>query len=270
MQVAKSVRTVSLAVATLLALLAVAWSCIFIGLLGYAFPFLAIGSFAYLLSERRWLAATAYVVLLPTTVAFLEGIVDYTTGKARLQYSGLPGTKFYNLDPHLRCRRATYGCVVYGNEWLSQAPYNGAVRLLIATVGFMPGTYTGPYPTEEEAFAAVDNATPIFAGDLSEDRVIVGKEEVRLDKGVGSQLLAKSFFPVEADNILPGKTMPTIRATIWHEECVLLRIPFAPLNDESDSAMVVVLSRRHGRPFAYYGIGKYQHRFPPVPWQGEE
>ena len=86
-------------------------------------------------AERHWLLIE------------IARLVDYSNGNARLRYTGLPRTKFYNLDPDSRCGHAGYGCVVMGNEWVTQTPYNCAVRLLTASCGDMQGAYHGTYPT---------------------------------------------------------------------------------------------------------------------------
>lgn len=272
MQASKSTKSLLWLVAKLLALLAVVWLCAILGPLSYFLPFLAIGALVHLLRRRHWVAATVYIVLLPTMLVFLAGVVSYVRGRATLLYVGLPGTTSLNLDRELRCCRGTLGDVVRGNEWIGQFPNNGAVRLLIAVFDYMPGTYTGPYPTEGQAITAVNQGVPISADDLAADQVIIGDDTLRLDEGVGRRLLASSHFPMKSSDIPAGKEriMPTIRAAVWQNECVLLRIPFDPLYQQSDSAMVVVLSKKHGRPFAYYGIGEYHHNYPPVPWQAEE
>lgn len=256
------------ALTTLLGSVLGTWCCTVVGPLGYVFPFVAAGCLTYFLIRRRWVMALVYVALLPTSVAFVTGIVDYVTGNASLRYSGLPCTEFHNLDPDLRCGRTTYGCVVHGNEWIMQIPYNTTVRLLITTLGFMPGTYTGPYPSRVEAIEAVRQGVPISAVDLSEDRVAVDKDECRLDKNVGEELLTKSFYPVNTSEIRAEMTLPAIKAANWREECILLRIPFNPLY-LSESAMVVLVSREKGRPFAYYAEGEYSHHFPPVSWRAD-
>ena len=45
--------------------------------------------------------------------------------------------------------------MVTGSEWFTHAPNNAAVMLLVQALGPMPGSYRGPYPTREEAFAAL-------------------------------------------------------------------------------------------------------------------
>ena len=95
---------------------------------------------------------------------------------------------------------------------------------------------------------------------LSKDRFTIGKEALRLDKGVGEKLLEKCFLlPPEARDF--RKATPAIWATIWHDECIILRVPVNPLFQQSDSAMVVLLSKKRGRPFATMPSGV----FPPLP-----
>ena len=119
-----------------------------------------------------------------TTVGvFPGGIVDYSNGDACLRYSGLPGTRFHNLDPELRCGRSTYGCIVTGNEWVTQSPYNCALRLATACFGWMPNTYDGPYPTETEAVNAIADSFSVPVRDLQNDRLVIEGSTLQLDEG---------------------------------------------------------------------------------------
>jgi len=36
---------------------------------------------------------------------------------------GLPSRRLYNIDRELHCARVTGGCLIDGNEWLTQAPH---------------------------------------------------------------------------------------------------------------------------------------------------
>ena len=246
------------------AALIVIWLCSLLGPLSLAVPIVGIGGLAYLLRHRRFTAALLLVIATPLSVSFLWGVVDYANGNARLRYSGLPGTTFHNLDPDLRCGRSTYGCIVTGNEWVTQAPYNGAVRLLTACFGWMPNTYDGPYPTENDARNAIANGIPVSIRDLRNDRLVIGGVSIELDQGVGLELVERLRYSDE----FFGETPPEMAATIWQQECIVLRIPIRPdFEHDAPSAVVVLISRAAGRPFAYYAEGEYSHHFPPVTWK---
>ena len=104
-------------------------------------------------------------------------------------YEGLPGTQSSNLDPELRCGRSTSGCIVSGNEWLMHGPNNLAVRMMTRWFGLQRGTYRGPYPSAEQAVAAVAGGGDVSVAEMRADAFRVGNRVVRLDSGVGAGLL---------------------------------------------------------------------------------
>jgi hypothetical protein len=250
---AKAIRTLTIAVVLV-------WFCSLLGLLSVLYPVIGAGFLLHFVRRRRLVSVVILIVTLPVSVWFLWGSIDYLMGNARLKSSGLPGTKFHNLDPELRCGRSTGGCIVMGNEWVSQTPYNFAVRLLTRSFGWMPNTYTGPYPSEKEAGEALANGSTLQAEHLRDDRVVIDGLVLQLDKGVGTQLIDH----LDRSDPLLDEPLPGMIATVWQQECVIVRIP---ARKSSDGAAVVMISRSAGRPFAYYADGSYWHNFPPVAWK---
>jgi hypothetical protein len=260
-------RDVAIAVAAAVAV----WLLALLGPLSMLMAVIPVG----LLVARRWRAAVLCVLLSPPALAFALGVAAYCRGGARLVDPGLPETTFHNLDPDLRCGRATSGCLVSGNEWVTQGPNNLAVWAMTRLFGTQRGAYTGPYPTEEEAVAAAAGAPPVPVSQVVADAIDVGDRTVRLDAGVGAGLLGAARFcfdpslPGEAAAVFPDETGP-IRAAVWKDACLVLRIPAGPMHDPAEpvqAACVAVCDLRTGRPFAYYAQGRYYHRFPPVPWR---
>jgi hypothetical protein len=261
-------RDVAIAVAALVSV----WVLAMLGPLSLLMPVVPVG----LLAVRRWRAAVACVLLSPPVLAFALGVADYCRGRARLVSPGLPGTTSFNLDPDLRCGWATSGCLVYGNEWVTQSPNNLAVSAMTRLFGPQRGAYTGAYPTEEEAVAAVAGAPAVPVSQVVADAINVGGRTVRLDRGVGAGLLAgggRGYYdpslPGEAAAVAPDESGP-IRAAVWKDACLVLRIPAGAMNEPGEpvqAACVAVCDLRTGRPFAYYAEGRYYHRFPPVPWR---
>jgi len=237
------------------------WFCSLLGPLGLLVPIIGIGMPIHFFRSRAFITAIVFVIVSPLFVSFLSGVGDYIDGDARLRHSGLPGTEFHNLDPKLRCGRVTYGCCVSGNEWVSQLPYNAAVSLLTRSFGLMPGAYDGPYPSKAKARQVVAKGSTISVDDLRNDLLRVGDTEPKLDDGVGSQLVDCLIAHHDFD------PQPQVTATLWKDECIVLRIP-TPFFSEDDkpAAAIVLISRAAGRPFAYYGTGGYHHHFPPVTW----
>ncbi|RIK83500.1 MAG: hypothetical protein DCC68_03540 [Planctomycetota bacterium] len=221
-------------------------------------PILGAGLY-FLLSRRRVLDAVGFVAFSPLVVFFTLGVVDYAHGIAKIRGMGLPGTEYDNLDRELRCGRATGGCIMMGNEWVYLRPYNLALRTMIACFGYMPGAYTGPYPSKTEAVTALTRAVEIRKQDLELGRFDIGQEQITLPADVGVAL-AQQFDEYRSPP-------PPIQAALWQEECVVLRVPaFADEDSEEPPAMIVLIGRSQGRPFAYYAEGKYHHHFPPVDW----
>jgi hypothetical protein len=239
------------------------WVCVLMGPLSILFPVISIATLFYFIRRRCFLVTGLFILSSPLTIPFLSGAYDYSQGTAKLRDFGLPGTTFHNLDRELRCGYRSSGCLVWQNEWVTQTPYNFAVRSLTAVFGPIAGAYLGPYPTLAESEQALVTATPQSANDLKRDRLTIGEEVVYLDPGIG-EVLCESIghrFP-SLDN-----SDPEIQATVWQQECIVLRI--TQENDtpgEPRAGAIVLFSRATGRPFAYYSQGKYSHHFPPVPW----
>lgn len=252
-------KSVGLFFAALLAI----WFCFLLGPLSLLLPVIGVVALVYFLRYRRLTFAMLLVLATPLTMSFSWGIVDYANGNASLRFTGLPGTTSHNLDPELRCGRGTSGCIVMGNEWCTQSPYNGAVRLLTATCGWMPNTYVGPYPSESDAKDAIVYGVPVSHYDLHNDRLMIDGAHIGLDDGVGAAIL-DHLRHCSAGSL--HETAREITATIWKRECVILHVPMR-LERDDPSAMIALISRSAGRPFAYYGEGDYYHHFPPVTWK---
>jgi hypothetical protein len=105
-----------------------------------------------------WLSLVLSPVFGLPAWGFAMACAGYFRGDAALMTVGLPSDEARNLNPELRCARRTTGCVVCGWEPFVNAGNNAALRGLIRTFGPMKGSYVGPYPTREEAAAALRGA----------------------------------------------------------------------------------------------------------------
>ena len=214
----------------------------------------------YLAAKHRWLAAVLVLLLCPSGTAAWTAAIDYWNGTATLQYSGLPGPEFYNLDPELRCGRTTSGCLVDGSEDFTQIPNNAAVAMLVRLFGPQRGTYTGPYPTREQAFAALTVGTPVAPTDLASDVVPVAGVRINLATGVGQALFRGTKYQVLAvDPTLEAsivKEIGPITASLYQQQSLLLRIPGG-----EGSLQIALIDRSSGRPFAGYVQGEYASQF---------
>lgn len=221
--------------------------------------------------HRRWGLLGAVILLSPFVASFLIACGQFASGTARLQYMGYPGPEAFNVDPDLRCERSTGGCVVHGGEWMTDEPHNAAIRTLTALFGPQPGAYTGPYPTNTQAAAAIQSATTLKAAQLASDPFSVNGTPVKLASGIGNALLrvtqldelesSASLFQQELTELGP------MSAALWMGRCVVLDIPTggsaaAPGAD----GCLVVIDLQKGRPFAHYARGKYHYPIPPATW----
>ena len=222
-----------------------------------------------LAGRRRWWLIGVCLLLSPMSVGFVVGAVSYSAGRARIQGMGLPGVGYHNLDPELRCERATGGCLVNGGEFLTQTPNNVAIVALTRLFGPQPGAYTGPYPDEVQAKLAMASASPVSVVPLLvNDQVDLTEPPIKLDCGVGAGLLRELQLTVRGNKLddFSRSTLDTagpIRAAQYKGQCLILRVP----NYSNDGAMIVLLDTVAGRPFAYYGEGNFPQRFPPVTWR---
>lgn len=239
------------------------WVPAILGCLSFASFFIFVGFLAWLLEKRRFSAAIVLTFATPMSVIFFLAVEGYLTGTTGLCFVGLPNTNGCNLDRELRCERLSGGCIVMGNEWLTNDLHNAVVYLMTRHFGPMPGSYTGPYPTESQAIAAMQAGTVVPFASFQRDQFQIGQDLIRLDQGVGARLLQRLHrYEVE----YPG--LPEITAVIWQEECIIVRIPVQPqMGSTGESAAIALFSRSMGRPFAFYGEGGYGHNHAPVHWK---
>lgn len=256
----KPISSAALAVFTLLA----AWGGTFLGPIAYV----ALVPLAFLVARKRYKLVALCLLLTPISVSFFTGAGSYALGSAHLKYFGLPGPTFFNLDPDLRCGRSTSGCCGNGSEWMTHAPNNAAVTLLTRLFGPQPGTYTGPYPSESQAKAALAAAMPVSLDALLKDQIDLARRPLKLDAGVGRGLLDGSLlcsyppFTGEAELAPVIERVGPITATAAHAPCLIVRIPMY-----EDCARIALIDTATGRPFAFYAEGDAPDRFPPVAWR---
>jgi hypothetical protein len=236
---------------------------------GLGLPVAIIGAISHTLMRRRYLAAALVILCSPFMPAFAMGVVNYWQGNARLQ-SG-PRSRFCNPDPELRCpRRSDTSCFLTGFEYMREPTYDVGVRMMTKMFGPMRGTYTGPYPTEMEAQAALQSAEVVATKQVMEDCLTIGGCEYALDHELGSTLLSQECTSWGWGSAGPHQHLT---ATVWQDECLLLRIPLVyRLALQSgppvpSSALIVLICRENGRPFAYYLEGdRYTPVYPPIYW----
>lgn len=211
--------------------------------------------------QRCRVVALVSLLLSPLPFTVLLGIVNYARGEACLQFVGHPGLRAYSIDPAWRCGHTGGNCFYLGNEWLFETPYNFAVKSMITLFGPMAGAYTGPYPSKEEAIEASARGEAVPFGDFLADIVPLRSGAVRLDAGVGREIAEYLWMRDAFD--FPSQ----VRAAVWKEGCLVLRIPGQCGHSDGECAALVLLDRNSGRPFAIYSEGDVRHHYRPVPWK---
>ncbi len=249
-------------------LLVCSWLLVVGGLIGrWPVSFLAIpllgGGILWTMSRRNWVGAAVLIVLNPLGVIFLWGVGDYLRGRPYLRFVGLPRMESYNIDPGTRCLRDGGGCLLSGNEWAFLVPYNGGVVLMAKLLGPPANGYDGPYPTKDEALAAVASGRSVDLSDLLLDRVVLDETTCELPLRVGETIVEGLLGPLpepeeQADANSPWRVQA--HAVLWNQRCLILRIQ----REATESDCLVLLDRTKGLPFAYFAMGRPWVRFPPV------
>jgi hypothetical protein len=177
------------------------------------------------------------LVLVPVVWSSLEATHGYLTGTATIRYAGYPGPPGFNLDPRSRIPLQPRGCTLGpARQLLTLAPNNLTLELLVAAFGPMRGTYHGPYPTFEEASAAVraESALAVDPG--------VAREAGR---GGIPALTCRSLADDRRSDRDPwpdGAAPPSERCAEFQGETVLLTV----------EDRIVLLERRTGTRYAMY------------------
>lgn len=241
------------------------WVLAALGPLSLIFPLVAVAVLLQLISQRKLWAAFLLTIATPLFVSAVWAVPDYARGTAKMRTMGPISLNYYNPHPQVRCGYLSGGCFSTGNEWLTIVPYNFMLTGIATMFGPMPGTYAGAYPDENQAKSALQHAISLSSKELAEDVLKVGDATVQLDQGVGSQLLKEMFY--DHDRFYGWHPKAKIGAVLYKEDCVILRIP-QPYSDTSEtSALIVLVDREKGRPFAYYAEGRCYFSHHPVPYQ---
>lgn len=203
----------------------------------------------------RSVAAVALVVLAnPLTFFFLNGVGDYIEGRPALRGMGLPGPEYANIDRATRCLRSSGGCLVRGNEWVSMVPHNAALRVMVHFFGPPAGAYDGPYPTREEARAAVSaGGVAVSAEQFVSGAIPTDAGEVRMDRAVAEKI-GTHLFPLSGYGFGEAVDGEQLHAVLWQGRCLILRWREDPLLEKvgEQQEVFVLVDQYNGRPFAVY------------------
>lgn len=211
--------------------------------------------------RARSVVAVALALANPLSFFFLHGVVDYAGGKPAFRGKGLPGPEYANIDPATRCRRVSGGCVISGNEWAIILPHNLALHAMVFLFGPPAGSYDGPYPTREEAMAAVSaGGIPVSSRQFVMGTIPTAEGEVRMERQlmekIGTHLFSLGGYGMGEE--LEGEQL---HAALWQGRCLILHWRGSPEfeSDGEKPEVVVLVDKQSGIPFAIYDIGKRGH-----------
>lgn len=195
----------------------------------------------YLLARARFVALGLCFAFSPIGLSFLNGVLDYRVGRAHLSGHG-PYEYRRNLHPVYRVpTRSSMNCCPWGHEWMFDVPYFFAVESMIQSFGYMEGSYTGPYPTDAEAIAALAEASAVPITDVYCGKVTVNGKSCQLDLSLSRVQLAQ-FLAVS-----PGP----VKIALVEDRCLLLELP-DPAPTPSSKSAIYLVDFANGRPFARY------------------
>lgn len=189
---------------------------------------------------------------------------------------GLLDREGARLHPVTRAPWASRGCVVDGNEWVADDPYNTAMVLMTRVFGPGPGRYDGPIPTEDEARRAFDGAPVVGWEAIASDGVVVDGRLVRLEASLGSANVSACYgFDLLIEGVPPWVAAEGhVRARLWRGRMLLLEMPDQMTSLAETPAHVSLIDADTGRLFGHFRGGcrglalpqPGQPVEPPTPW----
>ncbi|HEX7261232.1 MAG TPA: hypothetical protein VF258_05405 [Luteolibacter sp.] len=257
------------------AVIALCWVFSMLSILSWLI--LPLAGFALLRASRRgaWRPFLLLLLVNPMGVYFICGMADYAKGAPKLHHMGLPSIESYNIEPNTRAFHQTGGCLVRGNEWVSQGFHNLGVLALAAVLGPPSRSYDGPYPTEEEARCLSSSAPALNISDFLKGRIPVGGETLEMSSEqirTIAQDLRLFALVYDGDPVPSGIS---IQAVKFESRCLILRfVEFDSYTDttveSADRDFLVLFDRNNMRPFAYYQLtGDSATRYPKIQYLSE-
>lgn len=247
------------------------WALSFLSILSWLIPPLL--GFTLVRAFRRgaWRPMLLLLVANPLAVFFIGGLVDYYRGAPALRSMGLHSTEFYNIDRNTRCFRQTGGCLVDGDEWVSQDFHNLGVLALVAVFGPPSRSYDGPYPSKEEATKFVSTTPKLNVPGFLKGRIPKGDQPIQLDPVMVEKLLLQMGSFLSVDHQFDEDSANSYaQAAVFQERCLILRVvvddELTGRMDSEHQDFVVLIDSKNLRPFAYYrNKGDFMGRRPA--WQ---
>jgi len=173
----------------------------------------------YLAVRRRWALVGVFLLLSPFSVefffharAYALGSSIYVNGNAPICYP------VSSIDHRTRIRGQYNFCGNCRLNQVRQFAERSAGVVMYCLMGPPPGAYTGPYPTQAEAEAALAlSGTKI---EVNSDWI----EMIALPSGnVVLQNTIRCWCQEQASWMLPQMLVPT--AVIWKQRCLIVKVP---------------------------------------------
>lgn len=201
--------------------------------------------------------------LLVPSLSFLNATIQYFNGTASIKGVGGPET-YHGIDRETRVASVTSGCILVGYEPFVFSANNLAIKLWTALAGYQRDSYTGVFPTEEEAIYIVKTAPPLKISKVNKYYEIkVADRIIKIDT---LDLYRYHYTPTETD---------IVSGAVINNECLVFQ---KTSTNDRDYSSIYLLDIRNSRILTRYysteaGSGPYsfsQTSFDPVKISNEK
>lgn len=195
---------------------------------------------------KNWIKVLCAIIFVLFLMYPICIIFEYNNGIAELKYIGKNWSEFNNLDREYRCKTYSSGCNVVGHERFFYAINNGLVKWLIRNFGYQKNSFTGFYPTEEEAKRLLINkGKDIYLKDESVSIFFENKEVfIEITSDIDNWIINQEFH----DNTAPSSKL---KARYYKkDDCIILKLIHAP--NKSKYNNIYLINKRNMQQFALY------------------
>ncbi len=225
---------------------------IYLGPLIYLHWVVMLGLIIFAFWRRSW-RPMFVIILSPFAIGFISGALSWFGQRPCYITWGLPETEFYNLDPHTRTYWESLGDLLDGSEPAKAGPHNLGLNLMCRAFGKPPRTYSGVYPTREEADLLTRSAmeTPITV--FEKGQIILPSGSLDIDERQSSAMLKTCWISKAGNSSFHKISVRVIQAD---EDALLIRLT-VDAEDRAkflESDHVFLLDRKRLWPFAIYAL----------------
>ena len=240
------------------AVVALCWVLSILSILSWLILPIALSALGRTSYRGAWLPFGFLLLASPMGFFFIDGMLDYAKGAPKLHSMGLPSLASYNIDPRTRSFYQTGGCLVDGDEWVSQDCHNLGVLTLGTLFGPPSRSYGGPYPTKEQAMRLSSSAPVIDDSDFLKGKIPLGGGILEMSPDHIRKIAEDLRFYSLGYDEDPDPSLIHIRATVFEKRCLILRLveqdSFPTPTKSDDRDFIILIDRKNMRPFAYYRI----------------